>query len=111
MTLTTHKFERGDRVKADVTMGWLAMDTIGLVTAVYEAGSDHPDAFFSRDGKETIIVAWPRQAYLQTLPEGTLDWDGSIEGFGSVDLSQFKGPTVPLPMLRHEITFIDNLIK
>lgn len=110
MTLLIHEFEPGDRVSSITDMGWLKRDSVGIVTAVYKQGSIHPDALFSGAG-ETVIVAWSRTSYTCGLPEGAADWDGSIEGVGSVDISQFARPIYELPMLRHEIAFIDNLLK
>lgn len=109
-TLLIHKFEPGDRVKAASTMGWLKLDTIGLVTAVHEEGSNHPDALF-RDEGETIIVAWPKTAYTSD-PAGMNDaWNGTIMGIGAIDIEDFEQPSYELPMKRHELSFIDNLLK
>lgn len=103
--LTPHVFEPGDRVKAVATQGWLELDTVGLVTTIVKP--TEPGALLD-EPEDNIIVAWPRHAFEDS---STIEsWNGEVEGLGSVDLSQFTGG-IELPMLRREITFIDNLLK
>lgn len=107
--LLVHKFEIGDRVKATTTQGWLKMDSIGLVTAVFDRGSDHEDAYF-RDDDETIMVAWPKSAYVDGASDDGFDpWDGKIYGVGQINIHDFEKPSYELPMHPRELTFIDNL--
>lgn len=109
--LLTHKFQPGDRVKASTNMGWLKIDTMGLVTEVLDKGSDEFEALFSEES-DTIIVAWPKSAYVDgALAEGLLGaWDGKVYGVGQIDIEQFEKPSYELPMQPHEIAFIDNLL-
>lgn len=109
--LLIHKFEIGDRVKATSNLGWLKMDTIGIVTSVHDKDSTHDDATF-RDEEETLIVAWPRSAYADgAIKDGFNPWDGTIMGIGQIDIYDIEKPAYELPMRRAEVTFIDNLIK
>lgn len=109
-TPLVHKFERGDRVKAAADMGWLKLDTVGLVINTHDVGSKHEDAFF-RDTGQTVIVAWPAAAYKMDPEAINTAWDGVIEGVGEIDVTQFERPSYPLPMRSAELVFIDNLLK
>ena len=104
-----HKYEKGDRVAAATTMGWLKAGSVGVVTKSFDEGSSDPDALF-RDEGDTVIVAWPKAAYLAD-PSGLSDpWNGTIMGIGTIDIEALDQPAYELPMSPGELDFIDNLL-
>lgn len=107
--LLIHKFQPGDRVKVITNMGWLKRDTIGVVTGVFDKDDTDRDAFF-RYESDTIIVAWPKSAYVTDLDGSVSAWDGKVYGVGQIDIREFEKPSYELPMQPHEIAFIDNLL-